>query len=151
MRPLAVFFSRPCPRPTCFHGKGSRMTAKNGRRLGFLPDWRVFTYIILGINVLFVLWLVTGINSVAHGTCSGLDAQMCSGAKAVGGTIGAGIIVVLWFLVDVILGVLFLVTNRGRKRDCPACGQGVKRGVRVCRSCRYDFAYAPQSRADDET
>ena len=36
------------------------------RRLGFLPDWRLFTYVIVGFNLLMVVWMVGGAVSGAH-------------------------------------------------------------------------------------
>jgi hypothetical protein len=57
----------------------------------------------------------------------------------VGTAIGAGLIIVLWALGDVILGVLWLVTNRKKTRPCPVCGSDVKKGVLSCRQCGYDF------------
>lgn len=112
--------------------------ARNGKRLGFLPDWRILTYLILVINLLFLLWIITGV-SASNGPCKGLSARVCNDAANTGKGIGVFVIVVFWVIVDIILGVIFLITNRGGKRDCPACGRGVKRGVTVCGSCSYDF------------
>lgn len=118
--------------------------SRNGKRLGFLPDWRIFTYVILAVNVLFLVWIIAGASAATHpGNCAGLSAADCQTAANVGAGIGVTIIIVLWVLVDIILGVLYLVTNRGRKRDCPACGVGVKRGLTACRGCGYDFRTAP--------
>jgi hypothetical protein len=55
--------------------------------------------------------------------------------------IGIGLVVFLWALVDVILGVIWLVTNKS-KRTCPACGRNVKKGLLVCTGCGFDFEAA---------
>jgi hypothetical protein len=48
-------------------------------------------------------------------TCDpGLSQQSCDAAKAIGGGIGALLIVFLWVAADVILGIIWLVT---RKRE----------------------------------
>jgi len=73
---------------------------------------RVFTWIILAINLLFVVWLVVGIAGVSSGTCDGLTQQNCDAAKAIGGGIGALLIIFLWVAADVILGIIWLVTRK---------------------------------------
>ena len=73
---------------------------------------RVFTWIILAINALFLIWLVSGIVSVSNSTCDNLSQQSCDSAKAVGGGIGAILIIFLWVAVDVILGIIWLVTRK---------------------------------------
>jgi hypothetical protein len=85
--------------------------AKSGR-LRF-PKWRIFTWVILVINVLFLVWMIT-LGGAAATNCAGkvgreLDA--CQAGTAVGATIGAGIIVFFWVAADVILGVIWLITR----------------------------------------
>jgi hypothetical protein len=60
---------------------------------------------------------------------------------AIGAGIGIMFILFLWAMVDVILGVTWLVTNKS-KRSCPACGQNVKKGLTVCPSCQFNFTAA---------
>jgi uncharacterized protein (DUF983 family) len=40
--------------------------------------------------------------------------------------------------VDVILGVLWLVT-RGKRRDCPACGEKMAKKSPTCATCGFDY------------
>ena len=109
-----------------------------------LPSWRPLTWVIIVIQVLFVLWIISAMNS-ASGNCadettqSGLEA--CQAGTAIGAGIGFMFILFLWAMVDVILGVTWLVTNKN-KRTCPACGQTVKKGLTVCPSCQFNFAAA---------
>lgn len=113
------------------------------KRLGLLPGWRVFTYVILTINALFLIWVIVGAASGSgHATnCGSLDQQTCDSAAHAGTAIGVALIIVFWAVVDVILGILWLVT-KPRGRDCPVCGHGVKRGRTVCPECGFDFAAA---------
>lgn len=108
-----------------------------------MPKWRVFTWVILVVNLLFLIWIIAGIAG-SGGTpedCGTLTVEECNAAEGVGTAIGVGIIIVLWALVDVILGVLWLVT-RPKRRSCPVCGADVKKGVTVCPKCGHDFATA---------
>lgn len=104
-----------------------------------LPRWRVFTWVILVFNLLMLIWIVTAVSANAR-DCSGLTGDALTNCQAnnVGTGIGATLVFVLWALGDVILGVLWLVT-RPRVRDCPVCGNGVRRGEMRCRTCGYDF------------
>jgi hypothetical protein len=115
--------------------------ARNGKRLGFLPGWRIFSYAILIFNLLMLIWVIAGIASGSgHATdCGTLDQQTCDNAAHVGTGIGVAILIVFWALLDVILGVLWLVTNRSKSRSCPVCGRDVKKGLVQCGNCGYDF------------
>lgn len=118
--------------------------ARNGKRLGFLPNWRIFSYVILLFNLAMLAWVIGGVASTS-GTpddCGSLSTQACNDAQDVGAGIAIMAIVAIWVVGDIILGVLWLVTNRKSTRDCPACGRDVKKGLFVCRSCGYDFRAA---------
>jgi hypothetical protein len=86
---------------------------------------RVFTWIIVGVNVLFLLATIFALSSgsgAAEQTCAGqtfdevFTKQDCLDAANAGAAIGSGILVfgllVVWALVDVILGVLWMVTRK---------------------------------------
>ena len=108
-----------------------------------MPRWRKMTWFIVIVNILFLLWLIAGVGGTAA-NCEGLvgdELDICEAGTAVGATIGAGLIIVLWVMVDIILGILWLVTGRGR-RTCPACGEDVKKGRTTCKSCGHDFKAA---------
>ncbi|WP_375475978.1 hypothetical protein [uncultured Jatrophihabitans sp.] len=114
--------------------------ARNGKRLGFLPGWRIFSYVIVIFNLIMLIWVIAGSVAAQHddSSCGSLDAKTCQDAKDVGTAIGVTALIVIWVIVDIILGILWLVTNR-KTRDCPVCGHGVKRGAFQCRNCGFDF------------
>jgi hypothetical protein len=70
-------------------------------------------WVILAINVLFLVWLISVLGSSS--TCEGMTGDQLSACQT-GEGIGKGIvffvILVLWALVYVILCVVFLVTLR---------------------------------------
>lgn len=104
-----------------------------------MPRLRVFTWIILAINALFLVWIIAGIvGRPAAADCGTLSAELCDTAGQVGTVIGVGLIVGLWVTTDVILGILWLITQR-KTRDCPQCGHNVKRGQQQCKRCGYSF------------
>lgn len=67
--------------------------------------------------------------------------QACEAGTAAGTAIGVGIIVVFWFFVDAILGMIWFVT-RPKGRPCPVGGTLVKEGVTLCPKCGHDFRAA---------
>lgn len=118
-----------------------------------MPKWRPFTWIILVINALFLIWVISAISGGTNAVsdCSTLVGNAKSNCEAenvgtaVGTGIGTAIIFVFWVIVDVILGVLWLVTRpKDKTRPCPVCGTDVKKGVTVCPSCSYNFASSAQ-------
>jgi len=55
---------------------------------------------------------------------------------------------IVWGVLNLIfLYVLYRVTGT-KKRECPACGQTVKKGLTVCPSCNFDFMKAATAPTD---
>lgn len=106
-----------------------------------MKSWRKLTWFILAVNALFLFWIVSGIASTGK-SCAGQvgdSLSSCQAGTAIGASIGVGIIVFFWAIIDLILLVIFLVTNKGQ-RSCPTCGSRVKVGKTTCPKCSYDFA-----------
>lgn len=106
-----------------------------------MRNWRKMTWFILIVQGLFVAWMISVTNSVSN-SCVGLsgdDLSICQAGTAIGAGLGLGLIIVLWAASDVILGLVWLITNR-KSRTCPTCGKDVKKGLTACKSCGYDFA-----------
>lgn len=106
-----------------------------------MRNWRKFTWFILIVQVLFLVWIVAGVGEASN-NCDGEVGEaleLCQAGTAIGAGIGVGIIIFLWAFVDFILGIIWLVTNRGQ-RDCPVCGRAVKKGNTSCGKCGHNFA-----------
>lgn len=75
---------------------------------------RVFMWVILAINGLFLWWMISAVGGVADDCAGkfGTDLEACQTGSAIGGGIAVIFILVLWALIDVILGVVFVVTRR---------------------------------------
>lgn len=78
---------------------------------------RIFMWFFLAVQVLFIVWIIAGANS-ANGNpsdCSGLDVKTCNDASDAGTAIGVALIIVLWAIVDIILGVTWAVVKLARR------------------------------------
>ena len=112
-----------------------------------MRKWRKTTWVIIAWCVLIVVWVIAGTasNDCAHQTGSAfLSAQDAQNACDAGTGIGVALVLFIGFIGFVFLSLIWFMTGRGR-RDCPACGRGVKRGKTVCPSCGHDFAVAAAS------
>ncbi len=92
--------------------------AKGGR----LPALRFGSWILLSFNVFMAFLLVSGIIGATQGACAGLtgdDLDLCRAAAAIGTSIGVGIVLFVWAIIDVILFIVWFVT-RSRQRSEPA-------------------------------
>jgi hypothetical protein len=110
------------------------------------PHWRKMTWAIIVWCALIVIWAIAGGSSAANDCAnqSGsafLTAKDAQNACDAGAGIGVAVILFIGFIGFVFLSLIWFMTGRGR-RDCPACGRGVKRGKTVCPSCGHDFAAA---------
>jgi hypothetical protein len=72
-----------------------------------VPKFRVFTWVIVVINTLFLVWVISGIaGNVNNPNCT-VNTTACQ----IGTGIGVFLIFMLWIVVDFILGILWLVTR----------------------------------------
>lgn len=80
---------------------------------------KVFFWIFLGIQVLFLIWVIAGISqaSGSQNNCQYLSAKDCNNASDAGTAIGVFLIVIFWAFVDFILGVSYLLYRLARKND----------------------------------
>lgn len=92
-----------------------------------MKNLRPFAWVIVIFNVYFLYAMSKGVFDLS---------------KDGGGDTAVGIYVfmslIVWAVLNVILYVLFRVTS-GKKRLCPACGKGVKKGLTICPTCSFDF------------
>lgn len=104
------------------------------------PGWRKMTWVVIVWCVVMAVWLVAAAgqgDNCAHETYR----SACEAGSDVGKGIGVVFIWFFWFFGFLALSLIWFMT-RPKGRDCPACGQNVKRGRTVCQGCRYDFAAA---------
>jgi hypothetical protein len=77
---------------------------------------RVFPWVFLAVQTVFLAWVVLGGNAAQSVDCSNLTPEACQTARDVGTTVGLGLIIGLWVAVDFILGISYAV-YRYAKRD----------------------------------
>lgn len=77
---------------------------------------RVFLWFFLAVQVLFVIWIIAGSSShVDTSNCGSLAVQTCKDAQNVGKGIGAVLVVVLWVIVDFLLGMTYIVYKLAKR------------------------------------
>jgi hypothetical protein len=91
-----------------------------------MKDIRPFGWAIIAIDAYIIISFFSGYDVNADDTTNGLS-----------------IMVIIFFLaiLNTFLYVLYRVTGT-KKRECPACGVNVKKGLTVCPSCKFDFMKA---------
>jgi hypothetical protein len=111
------------------------------------PHWRKMTWVLVIWCALILLWAIAGAagqNSraycLAHPSAY-LSLKTCEAASNAGAGIGIAIILLIGFIGFVFFALIWIM-SRPRRRDCPVCGESVKKGVTVCKKCGHDFAAA---------
>ena len=79
---------------------------------------RIFPWVFLAIQVIFLIWIIAGGHSAATDTshCGTLSAADCKTAAQAGAGIGVALIVILWCVVDVILGITYMIFRLSSRR-----------------------------------
>lgn len=80
---------------------------------------RVFPWVFLAVQVLFVIWVIAGVAS-GHGAAANCHDQylthaQCASASEAGTAAGVGLVVLLWAVADVILGICYGVWRLARR------------------------------------
>lgn len=80
------------------------------------PKRRYFMWFFLAVQVIFVIWVIAGVNSgSAPVHCDGLAYRDCREASNAGTAIGVGIVIFLWATADLILGAIWAITKFARR------------------------------------
>ena len=91
-----------------------------------MKNIRPFGWVIIVLNAYFFISFFSGYDTSASDTANGFGVMF----------------LVFWLaIMNTFLYVLYKVTG-GKKRDCPACGVGVKKGLTICPACKFDFVKA---------
>lgn len=81
---------------------------------------RIFLWVFLAIQALFVIWVIAGAASGHSAAVNCHDQYLthaqCASATNTGTAIGVGLIIVFWAVVDVILGVSYGVWKLAARR-----------------------------------
>ncbi|MFI8173997.1 transposase [Streptomyces microflavus] len=80
---------------------------------------RIFLWVFLAVQALFLVWIITGANSNDQAPCEGMAGDAlttCQNAGDVGTAIGVGLIITLWVAVDIILGITYGVYRLARRQ-----------------------------------
>jgi hypothetical protein len=113
---------------------------RNRKRLGFLPRWRIFTYVIIATNLVMLGWVITSVMSAnSDKDCGRPQALTCTAGTDAGPGIAALAVIAVWVLLIVILGALWLNTGQDKTRPCPECGHDVDFGTFQCGHCAFAF------------
>ena len=100
--------------------------------------WRKMTWVVLAWCVLILAWAILGGGSAAN-DCSNQTDELSQSACEAGAGLGIAVILLIGFFGFVFFSLIWFMT-RPRTRPCPRCGEDVKKGVMVCKSCSFDFA-----------
>ena len=100
------------------------------------PRWRKMTWVLIVWCVLILAWAIGG---GAANNCGEEADELSRSACEAGTGIGVAIILFIGFVGFVFFALIWFMT-RPKTRDCPRCGNDVKKGVTVCSSCGFDFA-----------
>ncbi len=92
---------RPVPPPTAPPAPVATQVAAEPAK----KKKRIFLWVFLAIQLLFIVWIIGGMSSSDAGDCGSLDAETCEAANDVGTGIGVFIIIVFWMMVDFLLAV----------------------------------------------
>jgi len=111
------------------------------------PHWRKMTWVVILWSTLILVWAIAGGSSAATHTkaeCAHetlVSVKACEEAANVGTGLGVAVILAIGFVGFVFFSLIWFMT-RPKGRECPVCGENVKRGRTACSDCGHDFAAA---------
>jgi hypothetical protein len=107
-----------------------------------MRNWRKMTWAILVWCVLMAVWIVAALGTDTSSHCAHeAYRSACEAGSDAGKGIGVVALWFVWFFGFIVLSLIWFMT-RPKGRECPACGEHVKRGRTACPLCAFDFAAA---------
>jgi hypothetical protein len=103
------------------------------------------TWVLIIWSALILIWAIGG---GASNDCASEPTQLEQDACEAGTGLGVALILFIGFIGFVFLSLIWLMT-RPSGRDCPVCGEKVKKGQTKCPSCAHDFAAAAGVKGDE--
>lgn len=101
------------------------------------------TWVLIIWCALILVWAIAGGGSQAE-ECEEERTQALQEACEAGTGIGIAIVLLIGFFGFVFFGIIWWMT-RPKGRDCPVCGEFVKKGKTRCDNCGHDFAVAARA------
>ena len=111
------------------------------------PHWRKMTWVLIVWSGAILAWAIAGAaaNECASQTGDAyLSAHSAQQACQAGTGIGVAFILFVGFFGFAFFSLIWFMT-RPKGRDCPVCGNKVKRGETACKNCSHDFAAAARA------
>lgn len=110
------------------------------------PRWRKSTWALIIWTAFIAFWAIAGGGSAASDCANErgdefISADTAQSACEAGAGIGILLVLLIGFFGFMFLSLIWFMT-RNKTRDCPVCGNGVKKGQTICRSCGHDFTLA---------
>src|SRR5436190_16419996 len=99
------------------------------------PHWRKMTWVLIIWSAFILIWAIAG---GASNKCGEEATRLNQQACEAGTGIGVAIILLIGFFGFVFLALIWFMT-RPKGRECPVCGELVKKGRTTCQECGYDF------------
>ncbi|HEY8083433.1 MAG TPA: hypothetical protein VIE64_07775 [Solirubrobacterales bacterium] len=87
------------------------------------------------------IWIISGLAAAdSASNCAGeAYREACEAGSDVGTGIGVIALWFVWFFGFIALSLIWFMT-RPKDRECPTCGERVKKGLTACPACNHDFA-----------
>ncbi len=78
---------------------------------------RVFLWVFLAIQALFVIWIIAGVASNTGNAvdCGSLTQDQCNDTRNAGTGIGVFLIIVVWFIVDFLIGLGYVIYRLAKR------------------------------------
>ncbi len=100
-----------------------------------VPRWRKATWALVLWCLLILIWIIAG---AAGNDCAQEATKLNEQACEAGTGIGVVIIALVGFFGFIFFSLIWLM-SRPKNRQCPQCGNDVKKGQMQCQSCGFDF------------
>lgn len=105
---------------------------------------RKMTWVLIAWCALILVWAIAGGSSANEDCRAEATSQFARDACDAGTGLGVAMVLFIGFIGFVFLSIIWFMT-RPSGRECPTCGERVKKGHTRCEKCGHNFAAGSQS------